>query len=159
MLIATDDDRCGWKFAVSRTGFLSFGDYDYGGILDVAADWILRVEAAELDWDEDRDIVCRAIQTVLRRVCRAEVPRQVGFVLTNGIDPSLGVFFADIDDPSENSRDLVIEMHIQASSAGIVTMGIWTSDDSSRKHMRVNDDTELAVLDAWVAAEINPRIG
>ena len=103
MLISPDPHADYWKFAVDCRGVLSVDDYNHSGILDVVRDWILRVESANHDWDDDRDILCLALKTILLRACKAEVPRQIRPVLTNGWKHSIGVFFADIDDPLTNS--------------------------------------------------------
>ena len=158
MLISPDPHADYWKLAVSRKGFLSFGDYNYGGSLDIVADWILRVEAAGLDWDDDHDVMCRGIRTVLLRVCEVEVPRQVAFVRTNSTRISLGVFFSDIDVPLTNSYDFVVELEFWQDLFKGCTMMIWATE-VDEKRWRLHEDGVFRDLDAWVAAEINPRIG
>jgi hypothetical protein len=158
MLISPDPHADYWKLAVSRKGFLSFGDYNYGGILDIVADWILRVESANHDWDDDRDILCLAMKTVLLRVCKAEVPRQVGPILTNGWRHSIGVFFADIDDPLTNSKDFVVEIEFWRAHDDHRWVVIEASD-VSRRRWDLDQPASLENLDAWVGAQINPRIG
>ena len=158
MLIAPDPRADYWKLAVSRKGFLSFGDYDYGGILYVVADWILRVESANQDWDDDRDILCLAMKTVLLRVCEVEVPRQVSFVLTNQSRVSIGVFFADIDEPLTNSHDFVMEVEFWRAHNDHRWVVI-EAGEVPRRRWDLDQPASLENLDAWVDAQINPRIG
>jgi hypothetical protein len=157
MLIAPDPHADYWKLAVSRKGFLSFGDYNYGGILDVVADWILRVESANHDWDDDHDILCRAMKTVLLRVCKVEVPRQIRPVLQTWRH-SIGVFFADIDHPLTNSTDLVVEVEFWRDHSDHRWVTIEATD-VPRQRWDLDEPESLDALDAWVAAEINMRIG